>query len=66
VIGVQCAGSKGSGSHDSRFLDSDKITILPVVYIIGDDGKIIYCHESADDKNLASVIEKYLKAHGVT
>ena len=38
-----------------------KITILPVVYIIGDDGTIIYCHEGADDKNLASVIEKYLK-----
>ena len=43
-----------------------KITILPVVYIIGDDGKIIYCHEGADDKNLTSLIEKYLKTHRVT
>jgi thiol-disulfide isomerase/thioredoxin len=40
-----------------------KITILPVVYVIGDDGMIIYCHEGVDDKNLASLIDKYLKAH---
>jgi len=39
-----------------------KITILPVVYIIGDDGKIIYCHEGPDDRNLESLIERYLKA----
>jgi thiol-disulfide isomerase/thioredoxin len=37
-----------------------KITILPVVYIIGDDGTIIYCHEGVDNKNLTSLIEKYL------
>jgi thiol-disulfide isomerase/thioredoxin len=41
--------------------DAYKITILPVVYIIGTDGRIIYCHEGLDDKNLASVIEKYFK-----
>jgi thiol-disulfide isomerase/thioredoxin len=38
-----------------------KITTLPVVYIVGDDGKIIYCHEGVDDKNLTSLIEKYIK-----
>jgi thiol-disulfide isomerase/thioredoxin len=39
-----------------------KVTSLPVVYIIGGDGRIIYCHEGAGGKNLASVIEKYFKA----
>jgi len=38
-----------------------KVTTLPVVYIIGPDGKIIYCHEGVDDKNLSSIIEKYFK-----
>jgi peroxiredoxin len=42
-----------------------KITLLPVVYIIGHDGRIIYCHEGADDKNLATLIEKYLKTERV-
>ena len=46
--------------------ESYKITILPVVYIIGEDGTIIYCHEGVDDKNLASLIEKYLKTRHVT
>jgi thiol-disulfide isomerase/thioredoxin len=43
-----------------------KVTSLPAVYMIGADGKIIYCHEGVDDKNLASLIEKYLKAHPST
>jgi len=38
-----------------------KITTLPVVYIVGADGKIIYCHEGVDGKNLTSLIEKYIK-----
>jgi thiol-disulfide isomerase/thioredoxin len=42
-----------------------KVTTLPVIYIIGADGKIIYCHEGVDDKNLSSVIEKYFKASGM-
>jgi peroxiredoxin len=42
--------------------DAYKITILPVIYIVGPDGKIIYCHEGPSDKNLATLIEKYLKA----
>lgn len=43
-----------------------KVTILPVVYIVGDDGTIIYCHEGVDDRNLASLIEKYLKTRRST
>ena len=40
-----------------------KVVSLPVVYIIGADGRVIYCHEGVDDKNLASLIEKYLREH---
>jgi cytochrome c-type biogenesis protein len=46
--------------------ESYKVTTLPTVYVIGDDGKIIYCHEGLDDKNLASLIDKYLKGHRAT
>jgi peroxiredoxin len=42
-----------------------KVTTLPVVYVIGSDGKVIYRHEGVDDKNLSSVIEKYFKANGI-
>jgi peroxiredoxin len=42
-----------------------KVTTLPVVYVIGTDGKVIYCHEGVDDKNLSSVIEKYFKANRI-
>lgn len=42
-----------------------KVTTLPVIYIIGVDGRIVYCHEGMDDKNLSSVIEKYFKANGI-
>jgi thiol-disulfide isomerase/thioredoxin len=42
-----------------------KVTTLPVVYIIGYDGEVIYCHEGVDDKNLSSIIEKYFKANRV-
>lgn len=38
-----------------------KVTTLPVVYIVGPDGKIIYCHEGEDHKDLSAVIEKYFK-----
>ncbi len=34
---------------------------LPVVYVIGTDGKIIYRHEGIDDKDLGKLIEKHLK-----
>jgi thiol-disulfide isomerase/thioredoxin len=43
-----------------------KVTSLPAVYMIGADGRIIYCHEGMDDQNLASLVEKYLKAHRST
>jgi len=42
-----------------------KVTTLPVVYIVGYDGKVIYCHEGVDDKNLSSVIEKYFKVNRI-
>jgi thiol-disulfide isomerase/thioredoxin len=34
---------------------------LPVVYVIGTDGVIIYRNEGIDDKDLGKLIEKYLK-----
>jgi len=40
-----------------------KVDSLPVVYIIGADGRVIYCHQGVDDKNLASLIDKYLREH---
>ena len=40
-----------------------KVASLPVVYIIGADGRVVYCHEGVDYKNLASLIEKYLREH---
>lgn len=42
-----------------------KVTTLPVVYIVGLDGEIIYCHEGEDQKDLSTVVEKYLKAKGI-
>jgi hypothetical protein len=42
-----------------------KVTILPVVYIIGADGRVMYSHEGVDDKNLASLIEKYFRAQEI-
>lgn len=47
---------KGEGIADAY-----KITTLPVIYIIGHDGRVIYCHEGVDDKNLVSLIEKYIR-----
>jgi thiol-disulfide isomerase/thioredoxin len=37
---------------------------LPVVYIVGVDGKIIHRHEGLEDKNLGKIIEKHLKENG--
>ena len=34
---------------------------LPVVYVVGTDGKIIYRHEGIDDKDLGKLIEKHLQ-----
>lgn len=38
---------------------------LPVIYIIGVDGKVIYRQEGVDHKNLASLIEKHLQERRV-
>jgi thiol-disulfide isomerase/thioredoxin len=37
---------------------------LPVVYVVGTDGRIVYRHEGIDDKDLGKLIEKYLKERG--
>lgn len=47
-----------------KIAEAYKVTTLPVVYIVGLDGKIIYCHEGEDDKDLSKVIEKYFKVNG--
>jgi len=50
--------------NGERITEVYKVTTLPVVYIVGLDGKIIYCHEGEDHKDLSAVIEKHLKANG--
>lgn len=47
--------------NGEKIADAYKVKTLPVVYIVGSDGKIIYCHEGEDQKDLATVIEKYFK-----
>lgn len=50
--------------NGEKIADAYKVKTLPVVYIVGADGKIIYCHEGEDQKDLAAVIEKYFKQIG--
>ena len=45
--------------------DLYRIKSLPVVYIIGVDGRIIYRHEGPDTKNLSPLIERHLIEHGM-
>jgi thiol-disulfide isomerase/thioredoxin len=52
--------------NGEQIAEAYKVTTLPVVYIVGTDGKIIYCHEGPDQKDLSAVIEKYFKANGTT
>ena len=40
--------------------ESYRIESLPVVYVIGVDGRVIYSHAGAGHKNLAELIEKHL------
>jgi thiol-disulfide isomerase/thioredoxin len=47
--------------NGERIAEAYKVKTLPVVYIVGSDGKIIYCHEGEDQKDLGAVIEKYFK-----
>ena len=51
--------------NGEKITETYKVTTLPVVYIVGSDGKIIYCHEGEDQKDLSAVIEKYLKENGI-
>ena len=37
---------------------------LPVVYVIGADGKVIYSHAGPDHKNLSDLVEKHLATRG--
>ena len=41
------------------------VTSLPVVYVIGTDGRVLYSHAGPEHKNLADLIEKQLAAHGM-
>jgi len=50
--------------NGEKITEAYKVTTLPVVYIVGADGKIIYCHEGEDQKDLAAIIEKYFKDNG--
>ena len=47
--------------NGEQIAEAYKVTTLPVVYIVGLDGEVIYCHEGEDQKDLSAVIEKYLK-----
>jgi peroxiredoxin len=51
--------------NGEEIAEAYKVATLPVVYVIGIDGRIIYCHEGEDHKNLSSVIEKHFKANGI-
>jgi len=42
------------------------VTILPTIYIIGPDGRVIYRHEGVEEKNLAGLIEKHLSDPRIT
>jgi peroxiredoxin len=50
--------------NGERIAEAYRVTTLPVVYIVGLDGKIIYCHEGEDHKDLSAVIEKHFKVNG--
>lgn len=40
------------------------VETLPVVCVVGADGRVVYSHAGADHKNLDAVIEKQLKGQG--
>jgi thiol-disulfide isomerase/thioredoxin len=41
-----------------------RVESLPVVYVIGADGRILYAHAGPDHKDLPDLIEKHLAARG--
>jgi peroxiredoxin len=51
--------------HGEQIAEAYKVTTLPVVYIVGPDGRIIYCHQGEDQKDLSAVVEKELKENGI-
>ena len=40
------------------------VTSLPVVYVIGPDGRVAYAHAGPDHKDLADLVEQQLAARG--
>ena len=40
------------------------VSIMPAVCVVGVDGRVIYCHEGVEHKQLDAVIEKHLEAQG--
>jgi thiol-disulfide isomerase/thioredoxin len=50
--------------NGERIASSYGVINLPVVYVVGVDGKIIHRHEGLEDKNLGKIIEKHLKENG--
>ena len=40
------------------------VETLPVVCVIGPDGRVVYSHAGADHKNLDAVVEKLVKGQG--
>jgi hypothetical protein len=49
-----------------QIADSYRVTILPSIYLIGIDGRIIYSHVGVDHQDFAELIEKYLKEKAAT
>jgi peroxiredoxin len=49
-----------------QIADSYRVTILPSVYVVGVDGRIIYSHVGVDHKDLADLIEKHLQEKATT
>src|ERR1043166_559276 len=49
-----------------QIADSYRVTILPSIYMIGFDGRIVYSHIGVDHRDIAELIEKYLKEQGTT
>jgi thiol-disulfide isomerase/thioredoxin len=47
--------------NGEEIAESYRVTTLPSVYIVGVDGRIIYSFEGVDHKDLAGLIQKYLK-----
>jgi thiol-disulfide isomerase/thioredoxin len=49
-----------------QIAESYRVTILPSVYIVGVNGRVIYSHVGVDHKDLGELIEKQLKENSAT